>query len=243
VLPPHVRAARNPPRAMRVHCIKHVEYEGLGSIGAWLGSRGCALSYTRPYLGESFPSARDLDWLIVMGGPMGAADDDRYPWLGRERELVGEAIEAGKTVLGICLGAQLMAASLGASVFRNAEREIGWFAVEILGGGEGPLAGLPRSIEAFHWHRDTFDLPAGARRLARSEACENQAFSVGEKALGLQFHLEVTPGTVEALVGRTVGRRPAGQYVQGPDEILSGVGRCDELNRMMAKVLDNLASS
>ena len=145
--------------------------------------------------GEALPDRREFDAVLAMGGPMGAADDRDHPWLAAERELIAAAIDAGRPVLGICLGAQLIAAALGAEV-RPCERpEVGLLEVELTGEGRvDPLfAGLEGPVLSLQWHGDTFDLPEGAALLARSAEVANQAFRVGERTYGVQFHLEVTP--------------------------------------------------
>lgn len=183
--------------ALRVHVLQHVPFEGLGSIGPWLDEREARVTFTRFFKDEAVPDRGAFDLLIALGGPMSVNDEAALPWLRDEKRLIARAVADGKAVLGICLGAQLIASALGARVFPNAQREIGWFPVSAEGPADG--FGLPREFAAFHWHGETFDLPPGAVRLARSEACANQAFLVGTRALGLQFHLEVTPASADAM--------------------------------------------
>lgn len=228
---------------MRVHYLQHVPFEGLGNIGPWLESRGVRPTATRLFENERLPEVGDFDWLIVMGGPLGANDDDRYPWLAPERALIAEAVEAGKVVLGICLGAQLLAKALGARVYRNAEPEIGWFRVEAVDGRaasahEGPLS-LP--IEAFHWHGDTFDLPAGATHLAESAACRHQAFGVGDRVLGLQFHLEMTAAGARALAEACRDELRPAPWIQPEEQMLGDPSRFERVNRAMERTLEWLA--
>ena len=223
---------------MRVHYLQHVPFEGLGSIGPWLESRGYEVTNSQLYASSELPSIDAFDALIAMGGPMSVNDETRYPWLAPEKRLVREAIAAGKSVLGICLGAQLIASGLGAKVYRSAEREIGWFPVEAAARGGGGLCRFPKSMTAFHWHGETFDLPPGAVRLARSEACENQAFQVGAKAVGLQFHLETTLDSARALVEHCRDEMTSGRFIQDETSILAaGPGAFSAINTEMERLL------
>jgi GMP synthase-like glutamine amidotransferase len=229
---------------VRAQVLKHVDYEGLGSIEAWLSSSSAQISITELYRETRLPRLVDFDWLVVMGGPMSVNDSHLHPWLAPERELIAAAISSGKVVLGICLGAQLIASALGAEVYANREPEVGWHEIELLGAGPAAyaLAGLPRSLAAFHWHEDTFDLPPKASRLARSRGCENQAFAVGRRVLGLQFHLEVTPETAGALIENSQLHAKPGAFIQSPSDMLSDKSRFAVVNRAMAAVLENLAN-
>ena len=150
---------------MRIHHLQHVPFEGLGSIEEHLIRQGHQLSATHFYLNQKMPELEDFEALIVMGGPMGVADVTDYPWLTSEMNLIDRAISSGKKVLGICLGAQLISAALGARVYRNNCREIGWWPVSTVENVTGSDL-LPESFVPFHWHGDTFDLPEGANLLA-----------------------------------------------------------------------------
>ncbi len=224
---------------MRVHCITHVSHEGLGTIESELDRRGDHVTSTRVFEKAVFPSLDALDFLVVMGGPMGVNDEEKHPWLAPEKEFIAAALEAGKRVLGICLGAQLIAAASGARVVPNPEKEIGWFPIEAI-----PAVGgfaFPPVLEVFHWHGDTFELPAGAVPLARSAACQNQAFQLGSRVLGLQFHLEQTPETVRALVEHGRDELVGGRFIQSEEEILAlHPGRYRRTHHWMDKVLDHL---
>jgi GMP synthase-like glutamine amidotransferase len=225
---------------MNVHYFQHVEFEDLGSIGTWMKATSVRLSATKFYKDISVPKIHEIDWLIVLGGPMSVNDEHAYPWLHTEKKFIAEAIENGKIVLGICLGAQLIAHALGANVFPNRNREIGWFPIERTAQGE--RAGLnrliPSSLEVFHWHGDTFDLPAHAVHLARTEGCENQAFCIGERVLGLQFHLEATPFTVKSLTEQCKNDLTPGRYVQSGEEMLSDPSRFHRIHAQMDSILD-----
>jgi GMP synthase-like glutamine amidotransferase len=229
---------------MRAHYFQHVAFEGPGSIAAWLAAQGIETTATRFDEGGALPDVADVDWLIVMGGPMSANDERIHPWLRGEKAFIGEAIRRNKRVLGICLGAQLVASALGARVYPNTAREIGWHrisAVQPL--GQSPAFGFPPDLLAFHWHGETFDLPAGSVQLARSAACENQAFQLGSRVIGLQFHLETTRASARALVAHCRADLELAAYVQSEEEILSAPdSRYAAINAQMGKVLAYLAA-
>ena len=227
---------------MNVQVFQHVPFEGIGSIQKWMDQRGAQLAVARLFEGALLPAPGDFDWLIVMGGLMGVNDEATYPWLRPEKRLIARAIEKGKTVLGICLGAQLIASALGARVFANGQKEIGWFPVRRVAGTDSPLARLfPDSVEVFHWHGDTFDLPPGAVRLLESDACANQAFSIRKKVAGLQFHLETTPELASALIENSRDEIVPGPSIQSELEMLRQPGRFFVINRLMDSVLEGLA--
>jgi GMP synthase (glutamine-hydrolysing) len=183
---------------VRVLAFRHVPFEGLGLIEPALESRGVAFDYADLYrVGAELPDAAGYDGLIFLGGPMSA--NEPLPYLNSEMRVMERAIAAGIPVLGVCLGAQLIAKTLGAPVYRNATQEIGWFPIHLTEAAEADpvFAGLHPVETVFHWHSDTFDLPAGAELLARSERTERQAFRYGRMVYGLQFHLEVTARMIE----------------------------------------------
>lgn len=198
---------------MNVHVLQHVPFEGLGSIESWLASRGAQITCTRFFESPLLPDPADLDFIIAMGGPMSVNDEADLPWLKPEKDFIAAAIKAGKAVLGICLGAQLIASALGARVYPGPQKEIGWFDIEKTSNHDG-LFQFPKAISVFHWHGETFDLPPGAERLARSVVCANQAFQIGAKVMGLQFHLEMTPENVETLIANCSDELVDGPFIQ-----------------------------
>jgi GMP synthase-like glutamine amidotransferase len=228
---------------MRVHVLQHVPFEGVGSIGAWLEARGARITRTELFDSPRFPNLREVDWLVVMGGPMSVEDEGELPWLAPEKRFIADAIAASKGVLGICLGAQLIASALGAKVRRNPQREIGWFPVEPADAPpDAPFAALLRApLDAFHWHGETFELPAGAVQLARSGACEQQAFSLGPRVLGLQYHLEPSLEGARTLVEHCPADLVPGPWVQPASEMLRDEGRFRRANRRMDAILERLA--
>ena len=208
---------------MRVHVLQHVSFEGPGIIGEWAKEEGHDISVTRLYEeGMRLPDLDSFDFLVVMGGPMGVHDEGEYPWLVPEKKLIGEAIGARRPVLGICLGAQLVAAVLGARIHRNEHREIGWAPIGLTEPGRGAevLSHFPDELEVFHWHGDTFEIAEGAVNLAQSVGCAHQAFLFGENVLGIQFHLEVTPKDVVAMLEETEEDLTPDLHVQAPASIL-----------------------
>lgn len=206
---------------MRAHYLQHAPFEGLGSIEHWLREAGYGITATQLYSGDLLPDTDQLDLLIVMGGPMSVNDEAAFPWLGPEKTFIRSVIDAGKPVLGICLGAQLIAKVMGSRVFPNGEREIGWFPVQGLAHAAHGAFRFPAEATVLHWHGETFDLPYGAVQLARSEACENQAFQLGRHVLGLQFHLEATPDLLAGFVEHSGDELTPSRYVQSADAILA----------------------
>ena len=224
---------------MKALCIQHVPFEGPAYIRNILEALKISLPLCRLYAGEETPDPAEIGLLLIMGGPMGANDEARYPWLRNEKRFIERAIKGGTIVIGICLGAQLIADVLGAPVTKNRHREIGWFPVrraESATGLDGAGKVLPGSFYAFHWHGDTFAIPAGASRLAESDACANQAFLYGESVLALQFHLESTPESVRLLLDHARDELDGTKFVQGEREILE-TGRIDESNRLMERMI------
>ncbi|WP_111642818.1 type 1 glutamine amidotransferase [Marinimicrobium alkaliphilum] len=225
---------------MRAHILQHVPFEGPGSIGHWLKARQAEVTTTRLFESTAFPAVAEIDLLVIMGGPMSINDEDTLPWLAPEKRFIGEAIAAGLPVIGICLGAQLMAASQGARVYPGPEKEIGWFPVEAIEHCADAFV-FPPTFMAFHWHGETFELPTHAVHLARSAGCTNQAFQIGERAIGLQFHLETTPESAADIIDHSRHELVAERYIQSEAELLSAdAGDYAGLNRLMVQVLNYL---
>ncbi len=232
---------------MIIHAIQHIAFETPGVITHWARENSHTLTTTHAYNGDPFPEPGAFDWLVVMGGPMGVKDEDQYPWLVEEKQVIQTAIEQRKVVLGICLGAQLIAEVLGAAVYPNTHSEIGWFPVSFSSQAQkSPIfAFAPPKTTVFHWHNDTFDLPDGAVHLTSSKACKNQAFSYENRVVGLQFHLEMQEEQIHAIVDYfrddLVQSREAGaDFVQSAEMILSTTNPLPHTNAMMRQLLANL---
>ncbi len=227
---------------MRIHHLQHVPFEGLGSMESFLKMRGHQLSSTHLYREQALPDVRNLDWLIIMGGPMGVYDMAEYPWLAAEKTMIHEAIASGKIVLGICLGAQLIADVLGADVVKNKYREIGWFPIHKTDQADQTLLGnvLPPEMDVFHWHGDTFAIPKEAVHLASSEACLHQGFIYQNRVVGFQFHLETTPASAKALTEHCGNEIDGSRYVQDAAAMLSDETRFKQINQVMYAVLTRL---
>jgi len=230
---------------MRVHYFQHVSFENPGSIQHWVESRGHSSSTTQFFHDDALPKIEDVDFLIILGGPMGVYDEKLFPWLVKEKDFISEAIRQKKKVLGICLGAQLIASALGARVYPNAQKEIGWFPLKVFPDvdSSNPFKNIPRQFTAFHWHGDTFDLPAGVRLIAESEACKHQAFIFGEHVLGLQFHLEVMQVNVELLIQNCGNELREALYIQTAEQIRGLKKEYEIVNSHMHQILEQFSSS
>ena len=229
---------------MRIHYFQHVPFEGPGCIAQWAEQNGHALSSTRFYEHHSLPEMDAIDRLVVMGGPMGTGDEERFPWLKTEKTFIRKAIASGKTVLGICLGAQLIADVLGAKVYPGPHREIGWFPVRLTPAGrESKIFNcLADGFTCFHWHGDTFDIPPGATHAATSDATPHQAFSLEDRVVGLQFHLESTVESVADIVANCKNEIVPDRFVQPVDRLKRIDGQTlNVMNAAMFGILDRLA--
>ena len=230
---------------MRIHALQHVPFEPPGSIVDWARRAGHALAVTHLSRGDPLPMVEDTDLLVVLGGPMSVHDEARYPWLIDEKRLIERTIAAGARVLGICLGAQLIAQVLGARVRANGEKEIGWFAVEATAAARtaAVFEDFPQRLLVFHWHGETFEIPAGAVHVACSAACANQAFAFGERVVGLQFHLETTPAGARDLIAHGMDELVAGRHIEQPLAMLGYPERFAAINAAMHALLDRLTGA
>lgn len=228
---------------MNIHYFQHVPFEGLGYIQEWAHHQGHRVTGTMLHADGRLPEPSDWDCLVVLGGPMGVHDTDQHAWLAREKRCIETALRSGKPVLGICLGAQLIADVLGARVYRNAHTEIGWYAVNPTrtAGSSDVGALFADPFHAFHWHGDTFDIPTGAVHLASSSACRNQAFFYPPAALGLQFHLESTQASIDALIDQCGAELIEGLFIQDAARIRDQSRRIASSNAHMRRILDFFA--
>ncbi|MCX7981439.1 MAG: type 1 glutamine amidotransferase [Syntrophales bacterium] len=227
---------------MKIHFFQHDPVDGPGFIDSWLVSQGHEIYWTKFFTSPQLPNTQDVDMLIILGGPMSANDEKTFPWLKEEKSFIQRIMEQGKPVLGICLGAQLIASSLGARVHGSPVKEIGWFPLQGLPVEGNRFFSFPPSFFAFQWHEETFELPSGSTLLATSQACKNQAFQLGENVIGLQFHLEVTPKDIKAMTDYCLSELIPSPYVQSQEDILSQEHYCAGANRIMEQLLLFLTS-
>ena len=229
---------------MKVHYLQHVPFEGLGAIESWIINKGHTLTKTALYdTTPVFPKTNEFDLLIILGGPMSVNDEDVYPWLKPEKDFIRSTIEAEKKILGICLGAQLIANTLGAKVYPNREKEIGWFPIYPEYGAVTALS-FPNALNVFHWHGETFDLPPGAQKLAYSDGCTNQAYRIGEKIYALQCHLETNKELLTKMLEHGSNELTEGLYIHPVEEILENFERYSgEAQGYIFSLLDRLAAA
>jgi GMP synthase-like glutamine amidotransferase len=253
---------------MRLLCIQHDPLDGPGALLEWADAGGHEVSCCLICNEEPLPSLGSFDLLISLGGPMGAYEEEKYPWLAEEKQYLREAVSGGKKILGLCLGAQLLADALGGSAFRHTCKEFGWQPIEPTEAGRAWF-GISDSTEglaqhkpgifyaleshkkglfhAFQWHGDTYTLPPGAVQLARNEATEQQAFLIeapfGGRVLGLQFHLEWTEQMAREALADPGAAPPPSPYVQSPEEILSDLTLFDLAKERFFALLDKFTNS
>jgi GMP synthase (glutamine-hydrolysing) len=221
---------------MQVLVLQHIACEPPGVYEDVLDERGATIHRVELDEGDLLPDWRAFDAIVAMGGPMGALDDDEHPWLTDEKRLIADAVRSGLPFWGVCLGVQLLAASLGARVYPGPAPEVGVLPVLLTDEAlaDPVFAGTPRELLSLQWHGDTFDLPDGATRLAGSPAYPNQAFRVGADAYGVQFHLEVSPA-----LAREWADVPA--YAESLERVL-GEGALDRLIGELEARADGLLS-
>ena len=226
---------------MHFHCLQHVPFETPGNIETWISEKKHALSFTRLYDNDPFPLVRDIDALIIMGGPMSVHDEHEFPWLAKEKAFIVEAIRQQKKIVGICLGAQLIADAMGAKVYDNPQKEIGFMPVHFTEAARKyPLfTSLPAQATVFHWHGETFDLPAGAVHLAYTETCRNQAFLIGNHILGLQFHPEVTPAIIKEMIAHEGHELIDAPHIHPAKKIMHDLRELDPNKKLLFQLFDD----
>ena len=209
---------------MRIHILQHVPFEDPGYLKDWAHRHGHSVFINRLFEAILLPPMELFDMLVILGGPMGANETQRYPWLKVEMELIENAISKKKKVLGICLGAQLVSRVLGGNVYQNPLKEIGWHPVRLT----FPARRLslfeksPSTWTAFHWHKDTFSIPPMGFRFVESDACPNQGYLYEDHVMALQFHLESSQESVEALIKTNHMDIELGSFIQDKEEIHAG---------------------
>ncbi len=226
---------------MKIHCIQHEAFEDIGCIYDWIHERNHEINYTYIYQNQELPKKLDFDFLIIMGGSASVYETSEYPWIIKEVELIKNAMNASKKILGICLGSQLIARSLGAEVFAASQQEIGWFKIEFNKTDLKNLSFLPDNITTFHWHGDTYNLPSGAIRLASSNFTKEQGFLYGKNTMALQFHPEMTYKSIDEIVQGIGSNLPsAGGSVQSITQINQGKELIQVNSKLMFDLLDFL---
>jgi GMP synthase-like glutamine amidotransferase len=227
---------------MNIHYLQHEPFEDLACIEKWAKIPGNTITSTKFYQSYKLPDINGFDMLIIMGGPMGVYDEEKFPWLKEEKEFIKRAIGSNKKVIGICLGSQLIAEALGSKVYKNKEKEIGWFDVEISAGAKTDkyFKDFPSKQKVFHWHGDTFDLPPGAVHIASSAACRNQAFTYKDNVVALQFHIEATSKSIKELVDHCKDELIPAPYIQNEKDILANEFLIAESNKLMYGILDKM---
>ncbi len=220
--------------------VTHIPFETPANVERYFRKRG--IQTTTILISQDSKSSLwdKSDIIVLFGGPMGVYQANEYPWINEELQLIEDAITNGKKVLGICLGAQLIARSLGYSVYPNKHKEIGWHEVTITEDGASTVfSGIKNPLKVFQWHGDTFDLPDDALLLATSDACKNQAFLYKDHVLALQFHLEYTINSIENLLKYLDDHTQRGPFIQNEKTIRDGYIYLSELERNLNKILDN----
>lgn len=231
---------------MRIHYLQHASFEGINCLAPWFKQRGHAIIGTHLYRGDPLPAVDTFDWLVILGGPMSVHCTRQHPWLVAEKTLIREAMASGKIVLGICLGGQLIADVLGATVKKNTHKEIGWHPIQRNDRIEqSAFKGIfPEQMNMFHWHGDTFDIPAHAIPIASSEACTNQGFVIGDRIVGLQCHPETTPEFIQYLADAGGDElAESSPYIQTREQLFADDKTYRELNAVMSAVLERLESA
>lgn len=245
---------------LRIHALFHTDYEDLSFIKKWANSHHHIINVSRSYNDDSLPEPHSFDWLIVMGGPMSVHDEEKHPWLVNEKCLIKQAIDAGKMVIGVCLGAQLIAHCLGAEVKSSGVKEIGWLPMRLTEAGQAHplLQDLPKQdFTVFHFHGDGFDCPKGASIIASTEAWPNQGFIYqtpkhkerGTWVLAWQCHFEVTKESLAKMVSNGSAAIQSGlkdypKTVQSPAEIIAlGNEYIEENNARLSTMLNRIAEN
>jgi len=225
---------------MRIHCLTHVDFEGVANIGEWAVEREHSLSATPFYLNATLPETAAFDWLLIMGGPMSVHDESSHPWLIEEKRFIEKTIQDDKVVIGICLGAQLIAEVLGARVYSNSEKEIGFFPVHPTAHGKPLLPDGSGPFDAFHWHGETFNIPSEASNIACTEACPNQGFVWSHRVYAFQFHLESSATSIEALIENCSRELVEGKYIQKAEKMREEFFRLKVMKKQLFEMLDRI---
>lgn len=231
---------------MNIHCFQHIAFETPGTILDWAKQNNHAVTYTYFFAeGYLIPSLNNIDLLIIMGGFMNVEEEEKFPFLIEEKQFIKRAIEAGKKVIGICLGSQLIAAALGSNVYQSKEKEIGFFPITFTDAAlQHPLFNhFSKEYTVFHWHGDTFDLPANAQLIASTSVCKHQAYLIGSNVMGLQFHFEMNEEVIEQMLlhdGHELDEK--GPCIQTREQIRDSYRQFHQNKKDVALLLDKFLS-
>lgn len=229
----------------KIQCLTHVPFENAANIHVWAQDNSHDLQYTHLYRKQHFPDIEDFDILAIMGGLMNIYEHDKYPWLIEEKKFIAQAIEKNKKVVGICLGAQLLADVLGGKVTQNKYKEIGWFDINLTDHAKNSslFSSLPEQFTAFQWHGDTFTIPPGAVNLATNQTCQNQAFQYSDNVIALQFHLDYSQHSIEEMLENCSDELVDAPYIQTEQQIRDGYHRIPQIKGLLYKCLDALCQN
>jgi GMP synthase-like glutamine amidotransferase len=230
---------------IKIHIFQNVAFETPGFLQTLPGDE-YSISITHVYKGDILPDFASYDLLVILGGPMNVDECDRYPWLETVKEYIRRVIDAHGKILGICLGAQLIASALGAKVTKNHYKEIGWYPIRktVSGSNCALLKDIPDSCLALHWHGDTFDIPQNASLEASSDACKNQLFTYNNRVIGMQFHFEATEESINALIDNCSSELVSGKYIQNADTIQEYAGMYSkDSHKYLSTIIRNLVNS
>lgn len=227
---------------MNIHCLQHVAFENPGTIKDWAEENHHSVTYTY-FFEEHFelPDLKNIDAILIMGGNMNVEEEAQFPWLRKEKEFIKSAIDAGKKVIGICLGAQLITAALGSNVYPGIQKEIGFYPLQLTDGAlNHPFFNhLKNPYTVFHWHGDTFDLPADAQLIASSAICKHQAFLIGNNVMGLQFHFEMNETIIKDMIKQDGNElEEDGKYIQSPQQLSNGFKHLQQNKKDIFTLLD-----
>jgi GMP synthase-like glutamine amidotransferase len=229
---------------MHIHYFQHDHFEDLGYIGLWAKENNFSTSVTRFDLFPDFPLLNQFDWLVVLGGKMSVNDTEDFPWLADEIKFIKQAVDAGKTVIGICLGSQLIARALGAKVYKNHEPEMGFWPVRLLPHAcEDPVfQHFPNELNVMHLHFDIFDLPEGAVSMVESSVTPCQAFRYNNSVYAFQFHFEIYPQNAAEFIKEVSPELVPGKWTQTAEHMLTQISCCFENNQIFARILNKILS-
>ena len=238
---------------LRVHYFQHIAGEGFGSCYDYLKAHQAKITATEffalpvdlPLELEALPDIDEVDLLIIMGGTMSVNDEANYPWLKLEKRWLRRYLSAGKPAIGLCLGAQLIANALGASVSRNQHQELGWMDVGRVSHIPENYFQIPEKINIMQWHSETFEIPRGGVRLAQNNVCQNQMYQIGRNVLGFQFHPEMTPHALQLLIENEEDSAVFnGEYVQPIAELKKTIkSKFEEGNQLLNRAIEYVVNA